>query len=192
MIRFIAAAVVLGLVANAFLGADNFGPTEPPRPIARPAPAVFEPERPIERPGRLNAAAVSSPRTLTIASNHGGFLVKCSADGGEWQHCIADTGAAHPPALLVLDRSAARAAGIDLRRLRYDGRASTANGDVHTAQAYVSRLQIGPFIVRNAPVVVNDGDIGDPLITTAFLRHFRVTISADTMTISEAADDGGR
>lgn len=186
MIRFIAGAAVFGLVAYEFLGADDFGPTNPPHPIARPAPAVFEPGWPIERPGRSNAAAGSSARTLTIArSGNGGFLTNCRADKAEGQ-CVVDTGAVDPEALLVLSRSDASDAGIDVENLDFCDWSSTANGSVRTAEAYVSRLQIGPFVVRNAPVRVNGGPLEIPLITTAFLRHFRVTISADIMTISEA------
>lgn len=186
MIRFIVAAVVLGLIADAFLGADDLGPTNPPRSLARPAPAVFEPGRPIEKPGRSNAAASSSARTLTIARNgNGGFLTNCRADKAEGQ-CVVDTGAVDPEALLVLSRSDASDAGIDVENLDFRDWSSTANGSVRTAEAYVSRLQIGPFVVRNAPVRVNGVPLGIPLITTAFLRHFRVMINADTMTISEA------
>ena len=149
----------------------------PPSSETKPAPPIFEPTHSSDAPR-------SPAHTLKIASDDGAFLTKCRAGAAEWQ-CVVDTGATGGSALLVISRGDARRAGIDVANLDFSGWSWTANGRVQTAEAFVSRFQVGPFVIQNAPVRVNGGSLEMPLITTAFLRHYKLTISGDTMTISE-------
>lgn len=116
--------------------------------------------------------------------SHGEFATTCRADAAVFP-CLIDTGARGGGALLGIDIATARKAGIDVGRLQFNGMARTAANSIRGAKATVSRLQVGPFIVRDAPVIVNDTSFEMQLVATDFLRHYKITVSNGTMTITE-------
>jgi clan AA aspartic protease (TIGR02281 family) len=123
-------------------------------------------------------------RTLKLSVNsEGTFSTTCKAGSASFT-CMMDTGATDPVAVLIMDESTAGRSGVDTRSLHYYGTAVTAGGKVRYAEATIPRLQIGPFVVKNAPVNVQR-ESSDPLVTTVFLRHYKVSISNGAMTISQ-------
>ena len=80
----------------------------------------------------------------------------------------------------------ARKFGIDPAKLDYRGRASTAHGEIRTARARIASLQIGPFDLRDVEISVGDTDMGGVgLIGMSFLKRYKVTVSDNTLTVSE-------
>lgn len=81
---------------------------------------------------------------------------------------LVDTGATD----IVLTRTDAEAAGIDLDNLNFIGRAMTANGSVRTAPVRLETLSLGPVTDRNIYAVVNDGDMSQSLLGMGYLQNW--------------------
>ncbi len=111
-------------------------------------------------------------------TGHGEFRVRARADGHFWVRAtidgaetlfLVDTGASD----IVLTPATARRAGIDVKRLRYDGVASTANGMVKSASTSVARLEVGPIARANMRVSVSGGELDTNLLGMRFLNTLR-------------------
>lgn len=142
---------------------------------------------PIEQP-RSNGPAVASRgngHALQIHGDHWGqFYTPCIAGGVEIR-CLVDTGASGP-GVMMTDRDGARHLGIDVGRLSFDGTSHTANGTIRIAQTNIARLTVGPFVLSNVRVLVGTGSMdGEALLGMEFMRRFKLSISADTLIISE-------
>ena len=137
------------------------------------------------RSNNPQVASRSSGHALQIHGDHWGqFYTRCVA-GGVAIHCLVDTGASGP-GVMMTDREGARHLGIDLSRLSFDGTSHTANGTIRIAQTNVARLEVGPFVLSNVQVLVGTGSMeGEALLGMEFLRRFKLSISADTLIISE-------
>ena len=85
---------------------------------------------------------------------------------------------------MTFSKRDARRLGIDVNRLSFSGRSSTANGIVRTAAARVVQLSVGPFTVTDFPVSINDGDLDFPLLGMTFLRRMNVAIGNNTLTLT--------
>jgi clan AA aspartic protease (TIGR02281 family) len=123
-------------------------------------------------------------RTLTIpADQWGQFWASCRANdidpGGP---CLVDTGAYGS---FTVGRQTAAKIGLELSQLNFNGWSWTANGAVHTASAHIATLQVGPFVLHNVPVVVNDSEMDHPLVGMGFLRRYKMAAGGDTLTITE-------
>lgn len=91
---------------------------------------------------------------------------------------VVDTGASD----IVLSLRDAAAAGIDTGRLRFTGRARTANGVVATAPVRLRTLRFGDFADANVPASVNAGALETSLLGMAYLNRFaRIEIAGDQM-----------
>ena len=102
------------------------------------------------------------------------------AVNGHVTRFLIDTGASG----IVLSRRDAAAAGIDPGRLRYSGRASTANGIVRTAPVRIDELQLGSFVNRRVPASVTDSDLDVSLLGQSYLSQFdKVVIEGDILTL---------
>ncbi|MGE0280202.1 MAG: TIGR02281 family clan AA aspartic protease [Rhizobiaceae bacterium] len=124
--------------------------------------------------------AAPTPRTVRYAADHyGQFWIDGTADGVAFRF-LADTGASE----IVFGKRDARRLGLDIKALRWDGRASTANGIVRTASARLTRLTVGPFTLTDVPVSINEGELAEPLLGMAFLRRLNVSIQSGTLTLS--------
>lgn len=131
----------------------------------------------IDLPARPRTAP--KPRTVRYAADHyGQFWIDGTANGVAFRF-LADTGASE----IVFGKRDARRLGLD-NALRWDGRASTANGITRTASARLTRLTVGPFTLADVPVSINEGDLAEPLLGMAFLRRLNVSIQSGTLTLS--------
>ena len=159
----LAGVAVLNLGGAGNTGAASFGPP------------VFSDDLPASpRPAR------SKPRAVSFyADRYGQFWIDGTANGTAFRF-LADTGASE----VVFDIRDARRLGLDVNRLRWDGRSSTANGIVRTASARLARLSIGPFTAVDVPVSINEGELGEPLLGMAFLRRMNVSMSNGMLTLS--------
>jgi aspartyl protease family protein len=91
---------------------------------------------------------------------------------------IVDTGASQ----IVLSQEDAERAGIDVGRLAFTGRASTANGTVAIAPVRLDTVSLGPFTERDVAASVNGGQLHQSLLGMDYLRHFaRIEIEGDVM-----------
>ena len=131
------------------------------------------------------AASRGNGHALQIHGDHWGqFYTRCVASGVAI-HCLVDTGASGP-GVMMTDREGARHLGIDLSRLSFDGTSHTANGTIRIARTNIARLEVGPFVLSNVPILVGTGSMeGEALLGMEFLRRFKLSISADTLIISE-------
>ncbi|MBD3677975.1 MAG: TIGR02281 family clan AA aspartic protease [Rhodobacteraceae bacterium] len=87
---------------------------------------------------------------------------------------VVDTGASD----VVLTQQDAKRIGLNMKTLRYAGRANTANGTVKTAAATVETIRLGPLESRGLPVVVNGGEMEMSLLGMEYLDRFaRIEIS---------------
>ncbi|SHJ20020.1 aspartyl protease family protein [Shimia gijangensis] len=88
---------------------------------------------------------------------------------------VVDTGASD----IVLSKSDATKAGLDLETLAYIGRAQTANGQVRTAPVILDELRLGAYVDTRVGASVNGGDLDQSLLGMSYLQRYReITISA--------------
>jgi clan AA aspartic protease (TIGR02281 family) len=124
--------------------------------------------------------APGKPRAVSFyADRYGQFWITGTANGIAFRF-LADTGASG----ITFSTRDARRLGLDVNRLRWDGRASTANGIVRTAPARLERLEVGPFTLADVPVSINEGDLEFPLLGMAFLRRLNLSIGNGTLTLT--------
>lgn len=91
---------------------------------------------------------------------------------------IVDTGASE---IVLTQRDAARI-GFDPDKLRYYGRADTANGTVRTADVRLEVVKLGKITDYGVPASVNEGDLFGSLLGLSYLNLFsEVRISGDEM-----------
>ena len=83
-------------------------------------------------------------------------------------HFLVDTGATN----IVLTRDDAKAAGLDLDKLNFFGRANTANGEVSTAPVRLDSVQIGPVTDQDVYAVVNGGEMNQSLLGMEYLQRW--------------------
>ena len=93
---------------------------------------------------------------------------------------MVDTGATD----MVLSRTDAMKAGIDLASLNYTGRAQTANGMVRTARVRLSQVELGEIVERGVRASVTEGDMGVSLLGMSYLERFdRVSIEGGRLVL---------
>ncbi len=81
---------------------------------------------------------------------------------------IVDTGATG----VVLRQSDAEAAGIDVSKLAFLGRAQTANGTVNIARTRVDSFGLQGAEINRFNLDVNEGDLFQSLMGMSYLNHF--------------------
>lgn len=126
------------------------------------------------RPAEVSAERIEIPRA---ADGH--FYLDMKINGAPITFMI-DTGASN----IVLSRTDAARAGIDIAALRYLGEAETANGIVRTALIRLDRIAVGPIIDTSVRAYVNDGQMGGSLLGMDYINRFSaMTIRADMMVL---------
>lgn len=125
-----------------------------------------------------------------IQMEGGGVELRRGADGhfqatlevnGAPIRFVVDTGATD----IVLSRTDAARAGVDLDALVFSGRAITANGPVRTARVRLDTVTLGDVAARNLPASVTDGALTTSLLGMAYLNRFaRIEISGDRMRLT--------
>ena len=100
--------------------------------------------------GRERQAAVSAPRasvppsnTMVYTANERGHVVLDAAVNGAPVRMLVDTGAS----LVTLTPADARAAGINLASLAFNGHVQTANGMVRMAPVTLREIRIGQLSI---------------------------------------------
>ncbi|PJE29615.1 hypothetical protein PSM7751_00809 [Pseudooceanicola marinus] len=109
-----------------------------------------------------------SGRQITLPQQADGHYYARLEVNGEPMTFLVDTGATD----VVLTREAARAAGIDMDRLIYSGRAGTANGTVRTAPVRLESVTLGGVTDRDVRAMVNEGEQDMPLLGMSYLSRF--------------------
>jgi aspartyl protease family protein len=100
---------------------------------------------------------------------------------GEPVDFVVDTGATD----VVLTKTDAVRAGLDLDALVYTGRAMTANGMVRTADAVIDEFRLGEIRDTGVRVSINEGEMDQSLLGMSYLRRFsRIEIADDTLVLT--------
>ena len=93
---------------------------------------------------------------------------------------LVDTGATE----VVLTREDAERVGLDPASLPLVGTAQTANGTVRTAHTTVDEVALGPVVIRDLPIAINEGEMFGSLLGMRYLRRFeRIEIAGDELTL---------
>jgi len=156
------------LVAVAVFGAAVLGP------LLLLSPAPVDPPVPAPPPVRGNSV-------LTLRADRFGQFWTAGRVNGVPCRFLVDTGASD----IAFGRGDARRLGIDPARLVFNETKWTANGHIRSAMVRVAWLQVGPFLLRDVPVSIDDSEMDAPLLGMSFLRRFRLAIRDDAITISD-------
>ncbi|MBT9290538.1 retropepsin-like aspartic protease family protein [Prosthecodimorpha staleyi] len=162
------AAVWLALV---FVLVAGYGYKEDLKAFAERAVAGLSP----------GTAINAGPGAVMVAkSNDGHFRVKATVNGRTIR-LVVDTGAS---SVVLTDRDA-REIGLDMARLRYDIRVSTANGTTQAAPVVLDRIEIGEIVEsRVSALVARPGQLETSLLGNSFLsRMASFTIEGDRLTL---------
>ncbi|MCP5367006.1 MAG: TIGR02281 family clan AA aspartic protease [Hyphomicrobiales bacterium] len=113
-------------------------------------------------------AGHAGDRTYVLPANDKGqFWVTARVNDTDVRFMV-DTGATD----VVLDRSAAEAAGLRPRRHEFTRPYRTPNGTVYAAPVTLREVRIGPIELRDVPAVVNEVDMGGmALLGMGFLKR---------------------
>lgn len=110
----------------------------------------------------------------------GHFYLPLEINGASVQF-VVDTGATD----MVLTKSDARRAGIDLGKVQFWGQAMTANGTVRVAPVTLDTVRLGGVTDRSVPASVNEGEMSGSLLGMSYLRRFsRIEIAAGQMVLA--------
>jgi aspartyl protease family protein len=107
-------------------------------------------------------------RLVINLSQDGHFYLNTKINGTAVRFMI-DTGASD----IVLNKSDAIRAGIDLKNLRFNRVYQTANGRSFGASTILDELEVGGVKFYRVNASVNDADMGTSLLGMSFLRRFR-------------------
>jgi aspartyl protease family protein len=112
-----------------------------------------------------------SPGEVRIRRHVGGhFIAEVDLNGDAEVRMIVDTGAS----TVVLTTEDARAAGIDVAKLRYVIPVQTANGVAMAARARLDSLAVGPLKLNNVNALVSQsGALNQSLLGMSFLSRLR-------------------
>lgn len=120
-------------------------------------------------------AVVSSGEDLILQRNRGGHYVAPGLINGERVTFLLDTGATQValPASLARKLALRRGASVDIQ---------TANGNVTGFQTRLSRVELGPIVIRDVSALVTDGLSDDTvLLGMSFLKHLEFTQRGDKL-----------
>lgn len=110
----------------------------------------------------------------------GHFWIKATINGAPIRLMI-DTGASH----IVLSPDDAETVGYDIETLRYDLKASTANGTVEFAHAKARSFQLGDITLFDVPVTINSTAMPGSLMGMSVLGQFNsVEFKGDIMVLT--------
>jgi aspartyl protease family protein len=146
-----------------------------------PRPSVAQ-SAPTEQSGVLvfRGPGPSPPGAqLTVHADSQGHFMLNAAVNGVATRFIVDTGAT----FVALSKRDATAVGIDLGQLVFNGRMSTANGEVKAAAVRLQEIRYGGLVMSNVPAVVVE-TLEHPLLGLSFLRRLKsYEMRGDMLTI---------
>jgi len=108
-------------------------------------------------------------RELVIPQDPNGAFVIVGLVNGQRVRFMVDTGATDT----VLSPADARRAGIDPAAQSYDSLSETANGTGRGARTAVRSLEVGPIVVNDFEVVVNQAPMSGSLLGVSFLNRLQ-------------------
>jgi aspartyl protease family protein len=118
---------------------------------------------------------------IEIPKNRSGHFVLMAQINDVEIEFLVDTGASN----IVLSKSDAMSAGIDMEDMVFSGSAQTANGSVKTAQVKLGTLNIGGVQDSDVRAYVTDGDLFGSLLGMSYLQRFeKIEISRDKLTLT--------
>jgi aspartyl protease family protein len=112
-------------------------------------------------------AVEAAPHTLVLTQNGNGEFVAIADVDGTPVRFIVDTGASE----IVLAPGDAERAGIPLSSLHFIADFETANGIGRGAPYTLSELKLGPVMLFNVPVSINEAPMNASLLGMTFLRR---------------------
>jgi len=112
--------------------------------------------------------AVDTNTVQITASEDGNFLTMGEVDGVRVRFAV-DTGAS----AVVLSPQDARRIGVDTASLYFNQRTETANGSGRSAALTVRTLSVGPIVLHDVPVEVNQAPMNTSLLGMSFLRRMK-------------------
>lgn len=118
---------------------------------------------------------------IRLQSGPGGHFFTTASINGMPMRVVVDTGAT----LVAISPTAARRAGIDLRR-GTQGTSFTANGKTAVTLVVLDSVELGGNTVRQVRADVLSQDLGpqaEVLLGMSFLRHFEVNTDGAVMTL---------
>ena len=117
--------------------------------------------------------------TILLRRQREHFFIDAAVNNRRVRFMI-DTGAT----LVSLNGRDAKAVGLDVAKLNFNGTSYTANGPMKTAPVCLS-IGAGSFTARNVPGSVRRERTGDSLLGMSFLKRFDMQIRGDTMTLRQ-------
>jgi aspartyl protease family protein len=154
LILFAILALVAAGIVPRFYGRATTGTSPTAESVQAPETAV---------------SAVTTNRTMTIASENGHFRVDAEVDGRRLDFLV-DTGAS----VIALREGDAARLGIHPSQREFTANVSTANGTVRGAPVELNRVEVGSLTVRNvAAIVLPDEALGQNLLGMSFLSKVR-------------------
>jgi aspartyl protease family protein len=121
-----------------------------------------------------NSAAPDAPRpvptanTLIYPADSRGHVILDAIVNGASVRFLVDTGAS----LVTLTANDARAAGLDPRRLAFNERATTANGEVRMAPVRLREIRLGQLAIEDVPAAVIE-NLKISLLGVSFLERLQ-------------------
>jgi aspartyl protease family protein len=114
-------------------------------------------------------AVSTGPHEVMLSADSGGGYDVIGTVNDRKVRFAVDTGASD----IVLTPSDAQRAGIDMTTLSFDRVYETANGAGRGASATVATLAIGPIVLHDVPVSVNQTEMSSSLLGMAFLKRLK-------------------
>ena len=112
--------------------------------------------------------AVNGAGQIMVPQNRDGHYYLSAQVNGANIRFVVDTGATD----IVLTKTDAQRAGIDLDTLVYLGRANTANGLVRTAFVELDEVTLGTTRDSGVSAVVNEGEMAQSLLGMGYLQRW--------------------
>jgi aspartyl protease family protein len=106
---------------------------------------------------------------LVVPQDANGAFVIVGLVNGQRVRFVVDTGATDT----VLSPDDARRAGIDPGALRYDSLSETANGTGRGARTRLRSLEVGPIVIGDFEVTVNQAPMSGSLLGVSFLDRLK-------------------
>ncbi|HVZ05182.1 retropepsin-like aspartic protease family protein [Hyphomicrobium sp.] len=122
------------------------------------------------------------PASVRIRKLADGFVANTEINGQPMQ-ALVDSGAA----TIVLRRSDAEKAGVDVRSLTFDTPLKTANGTTYLAPVRLKSVRIGEIVADDVEALVaKPGALNENLLGQSFLRHLTsYEVAGDFVTLRQ-------
>ena len=135
----------------------------------------------ISRSSRVSQISVTDDAQIVVPRSRDGHYYLTVDINDTPTRFVVDTGATD----MVLSLDDARRAGIDPDGLAFLGRANTANGEAATAFVRLQSVGLGPYVDRDVPAVVNQGQMQQSLLGMGYLQRFgRIEIAGGELILT--------